>query len=107
MNLFSKIRNAFNKSCPDLNEPPVMPKNEIISVLMQDGTVEQYPENFRITDGINAAYCEGCDEYHTHLDCSVFKMQRSHRKIIAVYRKESEKRGIFQCYRCKEYDEED
>ena len=79
--------------------------NEILDVLMQDGTIEQYPENLHITDGINGAMCEGFNFYHTHLDCPYFKLERSHNKIIAVYRKNAERDAIFQCSKCKEWDE--
>ena len=106
MKLIDKIKNKIESMIPSKNKPVryFQDSNEILDVLMQDGTIEQYPENLHITDGINGAMCKGCNFYHTHLDCPIFKMERKHNKIIAVYRTDAESQGTFQCSKCKEWD---
>ena len=91
----------FKKKKP---EPPKSP--QMISVLMQDGSVEEYPETFYITDGLNCVICAG-DCYHTHFDCESFKRERAikSRQIKGMYVKDAERQGIFQCYNCKNLDD--
>ena len=81
-------------------------KPEMISVLMQDGTIEEYPENFKITDGINCAVCLG-ETYHIHLDCPMLKMERDIHQVRGMYIKDAERKGIYKCWKCQEYDDID
>ena len=92
------------KGDPDENIPQKPNEPEIISVLMQDGTIEKYPENFRITDGINCAVCNGI-VYHTHLDCQYLKNERIISKVKGMYIKDAESKGIYKCFNCKELDD--
>lgn len=80
-------------------------ESQTISVLMQDGTIEEYPEAFRITDGINCAVCLG-ETYHTHLDCKYLKYERgTGRQVKGMYIKDAEREGIYKCFECKNLDE--
>ena len=91
------------KGDPDENTPQRSTEPEMISVLMQDGTIEKYPENFMITDGINCAVCYG-EQYHTHLDCEYLRNERITRKVKGMYIKDAERQGIYKCFNCKELD---
>ena len=105
--LTDKLKNKIHEAIPDKSPKYFQDSNVVLDIVMQDGTIEQYPENLKITDGINCVVCEGFDDYHVHLDCPSFKMQRAHHKMIAMYRKDAERKGIFLCYKCKEWNELD
>lgn len=80
----------------------------MLKIRMQDGTIEEYPETFQITDGINCVICSG-ETYHTNLDCPSLKMERDikTREIKGMYIKDAERQGISYCWRCKEFDEDE
>ena len=85
-------------------ETPV--EHKMISVVMPDGTVEEYADTFQITDGINVAVCG--KTYHTHFDCPVFQMDRKlpmNLPIRGMYRVDAQAQCINDCYKCREYDE--
>lgn len=80
----------------------------MLKIRMQDGTIEEYPETFQITDGINCVICSG-EIYHTNLDCPSLKIERAikTREIKGMYIKDAERQGIYYCWRCKQFDEDE
>lgn len=72
-----------------------------ITVEMQDGSIEEFSENFIITDGINCVTCGG-DLYHTSFDCEALKWEREKYKesLKALTIKEAKSKGFTYCYEC-------
>ena len=93
------IKGGEDENIPDKPDEP-----EIISVLMMDGSIEEYPENFMITDGVNCCIRQG-DCYHTHLDCEIFKHEKHLGRARGMTIKDAEKQGIYKCPICKDLDE--
>ena len=85
-----------------------IPQKTMLKIRMQDGTIEEYPETFQITDGINCVICGG-DTYHTNLDCPSLKRERDikTREIKGMYIKDAKDQGIEYCWQCKQFDEDD
>ena len=103
MNLIDKLKTKFNEIFPDQNEQPLSDK---LSIIMQDGTVEEYPEGFHITDGINCVCASGV--YHTHFDCPVLRDERRiGMKFKAMTRKDADRQGKIFCHKCEQWDRED
>lgn len=77
------------------------PPTRTVSVQMQDGTVENYPESFMITDGINCVICMG-KYYHTNLDCEnlQWEVKNSSSPIKGMYIKDAKKQKITFCANC-------
>lgn len=90
MNLFSRKK----------KETPPTFEEKTVSVLMQDGSVEEYPETFIITDGENCVVCNS-KMYHTNLDCEYLKTEMSGNKTLkAMYVTDAKSKGFSYCYRC-------
>ena len=83
----------------------VTPTPATLSIVMQDGTIEEYPENFEITDNVNCVVCG--NYYHTHFDCPVLKRDRAVKTnpIIAMKISDAEAQSKEHCYKCQNYDE--
>lgn len=95
--LFKKETSKASETSFDVD----LPRQRTIPILMQDGTVEEYPDTFMITDGINCVYCTG-DMYHTHFDCEFFRDELSwNHQAKGMYIRDAERKGIYQCYECK------
>lgn len=74
MKLFDTLKNKFNEMFPDDSDPKETPPPVTVSIIMPDGSVEEYNEHFMITDGINCVICQG-KFYHTSLDCESLKWE--------------------------------
>jgi hypothetical protein len=82
------------------------PKPKMLPILMQDGTVEEYPENFRITDGKNCVVCDS-GYYHTNLDCDRLRIERhSGNQVTGMFVRDARKEHYEFCPECKEMDKE-
>lgn len=100
MGLINKIKTKFNEMFPDESDPAMPVK---LSIIMQDGTVEEYPEGYHITDGINCVCASGV--YHTHFDCPILRDERRHGMTIrAMARRDAEREGKIFCYKCEQWD---
>ena len=101
MSIIDKLKAKFNETFPDQNEPPITPKEKTITVHMQDGTVEEYPEKFIITDGENCVVCMG-QYYHTSLGCDSLHWEwvNSSNPIKGMYIKDAKKQKITYCEKC-------
>lgn len=82
-------------------KPTVEVEPLFVSVEMQDGSIEEYSENFIITDNINCVTCGG-DLYHTSFDCEALKWEREKykRPLKALTIKEAKSKGLTYCYDC-------
>ncbi len=72
-----------------------------VSVLMQDGSVEEYPEHFIITDDKNCVVCNS-KLYHTSLDCNYLQTEMSSGtqvKAMKIY--DAEAQCFEYCYECQ------
>lgn len=93
MNLIDKLKSKI--------KPQPTPKVRTISILMQDGTTQDYPEDFIITDGINCVVCMG-NFYHTNLDCEslAWERQKSSERLKGMLIKDAKKQKITYCADC-------
>lgn len=90
------------KGNPDEN----VEKSELIPVLMQNGTIEQYDPNFVITDNVNCMVCSS-KYYHTRFDCHFFRSEIIGNQARAMYIKDAIKQGYNTCSNCFEMTEDD
>ena len=80
------------------------PKAEMIPVLMQDGTIEEYSENFYINDGKNCVVCDS-GYYHLHFNCRNLRIERySGKQVTGMDVREARKQHYELCPECKELD---
>ena len=106
MSIFKRIIKSLSqkKQEPEEQVTPTVPPTfqpKMISIQMQDGTVEEYPEGFIITDGINCVVClGGC--YHTSLDCSNLRRERENCSIPVrgLNIEDAIKQKIYHCQNC-------
>ena len=72
-----------------------------VSVLMSDGTIDEYPENFLITDKVNCVICNS-NCYHFALDCEHLKWEteQGDPQIKGLTIKEAKKMGKYACMDC-------
>ena len=92
MSLMDKLKDLLpNKKTPQ----------KMLDILMQDGTIQQYPESFYITDGINCVVCMG-QYYHTSLDCENLAWERQHssEKLKGMYVKDAKSQKMTYCADC-------
>lgn len=77
------------------------PKPKTVSVTWENGTVEEYPENFIITDKENCCVCMD-GYYHTSLDCEHLKWEHTHSGLgfRAMTIKEAKKQKRTYCQDC-------
>lgn len=88
------IKGGEDENIPDKSQP------EMIPVLMQDGTIEQYAKSFIITDDVNCVICNS-KFYHTSLDCECLLYEtNSGEQLKALTVKEAKKQGFTYCYPC-------
>lgn len=82
-------------------KPTVKIEPLFVAAEMQDGSIEEYSENFIITDGINCVTCGG-DLYHTSFDCDALKWEREKYKkpLKALTIKDAKSKGLTYCYDC-------
>ena len=103
MNIFPWKKNKKDEIKDNIVE---VPQSQMYSVIMTDGTVEEYPENFYITDGKNCFACNNRN-YHTHFSCKWFKeeMKTPQFPLRAFNIYDAEAQGLERCYECKNLDE--
>ena len=77
------------------------PEPKKFSVLMQDGTIEEYDERFFITDGKNCVVCDS-GYYHTFFDCRTLQIEAFNNQIRAMDVREAKKQHYEYCPECKE-----
>ncbi len=79
------------------------PPARTVSVLMQDGKVEEYPEHFIINDGKNCVVCnKDFKRYHTSLDCEFLKTEMSSGEQLKAFNiHDAERLGLNYCYECQ------
>ena len=101
MSLIDKLKSKFSVS----QEKDSKPKEQTISVLMQDGTIEEYPQKFYITDKINCVVCMG-QYYHTSLGCESLHWEwvNSSNPIRGMYIKDAKEKKITYCQKCSRDD---
>lgn len=101
MNIFSFFKKEVETSKSTTTTTPITPKHIMIPVLMQDGTVQDYPQDFIITDKVNCVVCMG-KYYHTSLDCDSLKweLKNSDLKLKGMDVKEAKKQGMIYCADC-------
>ena len=113
MSLLSRLNKLI---LPDTTEKEQEPESkgmysryqgEKISVLMEDGTVEDYPKHFIITDNKYCAVCHS-DAYHLHLDCKglAWEMSQGDYPVRQMTVKDALKAGMHTCMYCFEASEE-
>lgn len=89
------------KKKKDVEHTQTTPPAKTVSVLMQDGKVEEYPEHFMITDGKNCVACSG-KLYHTSLDCKYLRDEMlGGRQVKAFNVHDAERQGMEYCYECQ------
>ncbi len=81
-------------------EPP-KPYKRKISVVMPDGTVDEYPEDFIITDKTNCIVCNS-NYYHFKFDCCRLQWEKEHGDdtIKGMTIKDAKKAGKSVCDEC-------
>lgn len=91
MNLFKK------KTSP--------PPTKTVQVHMADGTIQDYPEHFMITDKINCVICNSA-LYHTSLDCECLRweMQNSSEPLNGMTIKDAKAMKKTFCQECSRVD---
>lgn len=92
------------KKEPTIETPPTP---AALSILMMDGTAEEYPENYAITDKKHCVVCGTM--YHTHFDCPVFKRDRElsiNNPIRAMKIYDAVAQCKEHCYMCQSYERE-
>lgn len=100
-----KLSKLFKKSVKENKTKEINPTIKVeplsVAVEMQDGSIEEYSENFIITDGINCVTCGG-DLYHTSFDCETLRWERKKYKesLKALTIKEAKSKGLTYCYDC-------
>ena len=77
------------------------PKTPTVSVIMEDGSIQIFPENFH-TDENSCVVCGTM--YHTHFDCPTFRINRQAHQVKAMTRHQAEHDCLEYCWRCHEYD---
>lgn len=99
MNIFSLFKK--NESKPQTESKPIIPPKKMVSVLMQDGSRQEYPQGFIILDGVNCVVCQG-KFYHTSLDCEnlIWEMQNCDSELKGMDVKEAKKQKITYCANC-------
>ena len=72
-----------------------------VSVTMPDGTIEEYPKHFIITDKVNCVSCGG-EFYHYCLDCECLEWElgKSDGIIRGMTIKDAKKEGKSVCGDC-------
>ena len=100
MGLLDKFK---KKPEPQPTYTPPEPKK--YSVLMQDGTIEEYDERFYITDGKNCVVCNS-GYYHTHFDCVSLHIEAYEHQIKAMDVLDAKKQHYEFCPECKEKDKD-
>lgn len=96
----------FKKSNKKAQNTQIRPK--MIRVLMPDGTIESYNENFAIDDGKHCVVCHS-KSYHTYFSCPYFRDEQDtfHDQVRGMTIKDAEAEFYQYCHRCKEYEELD
>lgn len=71
-----------------------------MTVIMQDGTVEEYPDTFKITDGKNCVVCNS-KFYHTNFDCESLRTEMlAGDQVKAMKRYDAEAQCFSLCFNC-------
>lgn len=98
MSLLDKLKDKISPKTEPKKDMWTTPK---VSVLMQDGTIEEYPKNFIITDGMNCAVCMG-KVYHTSLDCENLEWEMSNcaEKLRGMDVSEAKRKKMAYCSNC-------
>lgn len=80
-------------------------EHPLIQIEMPDGTVQEYPENFHITDGIHCVVCRG-DFYHTHFDCENLQWEKDNtgNPIRGMFLKNAKSEHLTKCMNCDRQD---
>lgn len=84
-------------------EDYVRPQPKMVPVLMPDGTIEKYNENFAIEDGKHCVVCHS-KSYHTRFQCKKFREEQNvfHDQVRGLKIYDAEAQGYSFCYYCKE-----
>lgn len=100
MNIFSFFKKEVDDSKTS-SYKPATPKHIMIPVKMQDGTIQDYPEDFIITDGVNCVVSQG-KYYHTSLDCENLKWELANCNPMrtGMNVKDAKKQGMIHCANC-------
>ena len=90
----------FDLFKPKKTTPPVMP-TITHPVIMFDGSAENYPKDYIITDGENCVICNS-DYYHTSLGCEnlLWEQSNSGEPFKAFKIKEAKAKKMTYCYNC-------
>lgn len=107
MSIFDKVKEKFNEYFPnDSDKKGLLPDD--VSVLMQDGTKEEYSGLFQITDGENCMVCGGNYDYHTVMACpTIQNANRIGMTIKAMYISDALKEKRYLCSECERLSKED
>ena len=89
-----KITNLFKKK-------PVETQSTV-SVKMPDGTIEQYPVSFCITDNKHCVSDKNSNLYHTHFDCPYLLKSDV---LIGWKKYDAEASGLSKCHWCDSCEE--
>ena len=93
----------IKKEKPQETQKPAFDYPDKITVVMPDGSLEDYPCGFQITDGINAVHCQ-FDRYHTSFDCKELLFEiKSGLPVKGMTIREAEEKGFHYCHLCESY----